>query len=114
MQTVFLVQHCQSRHPVEPRARLWPDSRNGLTELGQRQAQCLAQRLRREIDRRACQVYTSPMKRALETAEIISDALGAPPQTVYDLHEFNGRFALERTQDGEEWPADDADWSLFD
>lgn len=114
MKTVFLVQHGQSHHHVDRQARLWPDFRNGLTELGQRQAKCLATRLRRELDGQPCHVYTSPMTRAAETAEIISSELGVTPETAYDLHEYLGRFALERTEGGEEWPVDESNWSLVD
>ncbi len=114
MQTLFLAQHCQSQHHVYPRARLWPDFRNGLTDLGRRQAECLAKRLREEIDHRPCQVYASPMQRAVETAEIIAAELDVTLRSVHDLHEYNGRFALERTDDGEEWSIDESNWSLFD
>ncbi len=54
------------------------------------------------------------MKRAAETSEIIGAEIGAIPQIVPDLHEINGRFALERTEDGQEWVVDRSNWSLFD
>ena len=114
LEIAFLVQHCQSHHHVDPQARLWPDFRNGLTEFGQRQAQCLAKRLCDEACGRPCCLYTSPMKRATETAEIIGVSLGTTPQTVSGLHEYNGRFPLERAEDGKEWTVDNSNWSLFD
>ena len=114
LQTAFLVQHCQSQHHVDPRARLWPDFRNGLTDLGRHQAECLAKRLRKEIGQRPCRLYTSPMQRAVDTGEIIAAELGATLRTVHDLHEYNGRFALERTDDGEERSIDESNRSLFD
>jgi len=112
--TLFLVQHCPSQHHVNGEARLWPDGRNGLTELGQRQARCLAERLHEEMGQRPCRVYTSPMQRAAETAEIVRAKLETALETVYELHEFNGRFALERSEDGQEWPMDESGGSLFD
>lgn len=114
MQTAMLAQHCQSHHHVDPQASLWPDARNGLTDLGQRQAHCAAERLRIEVNGRPCQVYTSPMRRASETASIVSGELGVAPQIVHDQHEYCGRFALERTEDGKEWTVDNSNWSLFD
>ena len=114
MQTALLVQHGQSHHHVDPRARLWPDFRNGLTELGQRQAARIGKRLRDEADGRRCRVYASPMRRAAETAEIVSGELGVTPQLVEGLHEYNGRFALERTEEGEERPVDNSERTLFD
>ena len=114
MQTAILIQHCQSHHHVNQQARLWPDFRNGLTELGRHQALCIAKRLDDEVDGQPCRVYSSPMRRAAETAEIICEELAMTPQPVHDLHEYLGRFALERTEDGEEWPMDNSNWSLFD
>ena len=74
----------------------------------------MAQRLRDEVDGRLCKLYASPMKCAAETAEIISTELDVTPHTVHDLHENNGRFALERSEDGPEWTIDRSNWSLFD
>jgi 2,3-bisphosphoglycerate-dependent phosphoglycerate mutase len=114
LQDAIFVQHCQSHHHVDPQARLWPDYRNGLTEFGQRQAQRVAQRLHDEVDGQPCKLYTSPMRRAAETAEIVSLELDVTPQMVHDLHENNGRFALERSESGPEWTIDRSNWSLFD
>jgi len=114
MQVVILVQHSQAYHHVLPEAKLWPDIRNGLTSKGQRQAQCAATRLRQEVAGRPCQVYTSAMRRATETAEILARELRVTAQPVPDLHEFNGRFAMERTGNSEEWTIDNSNWSLFD
>ncbi|MHC4715919.1 MAG: histidine phosphatase family protein [Planctomycetota bacterium] len=114
MKTVFLVQHAQSQHHVNRQARLWPDVRNGLTEHGQRQAEALAARLRADIGERPCQVYASPMQRAAETAGIVARQLDVTPVSVHDLHEYNGRFAMERTSDGRERAVDESAWSLFD
>jgi broad specificity phosphatase PhoE len=54
------------------------------------------------------------MRRAAETASIVSEELGVDLQIVHDLHEYCGRFALERTEDGKEWAVDNSNWSLFD
>ncbi len=54
------------------------------------------------------------MTRAVETATIINGKLDAPLETVYELHEYNGRFALERTEDGQERTVDESKWSLLD
>jgi probable phosphoglycerate mutase len=114
METLYLVQHGQSQHHVNPEARLWPDPRNGLTDLGRDQARRVAVRLSQEVEHQPVPVYTSPMQRAAETAGIIAGTLQTTLQTMHDLHEFNGRFALERTENGGRWPIDKSDWSLFD
>lgn len=56
------------------------ESCRGLTEHGRRQAEALADRLRRtgELDG-AAGLYSSILRRAVETAEIISPALGGLP-----------------------------------
>ena len=114
MDILFLAQHCQSQHHVNRQARLWPDVRNGLTELGRREAECLARRLAEKIGERTCQVYTSRMQRTLETSQIVGQELGIAPEPVSDLHEYNGHLAMERTEDGEESAVDKSNWSLFD
>ena len=114
MKTLLLVQHCQSQHHVNRQARLWLDAKNGLTEWGRRQAKSLAARLREELNQHPCQIYTSCMQRAVATGEILGHELGMSPQSISGLHEYNGRFAMERSEDGEEWEIDNSNWSLFD
>ena len=52
----------------------------GLTDLGRRQVQCLAGRLRAEQEEIAPfdVLYAAPRLRVLQSAEILSDALGLP------------------------------------
>ena len=114
MKKLILIQHCQSSHHVDPKARLWPDRLNGLTKLGQRQAQCVAVRLCELVGEQRCQIYASAMQRAVETAEIVGSELNAEPLVVRGLHEFNGRFAMEREGNGQEWIVNHSNWSLFD
>ncbi len=114
MKTLVVVQHCQSQHHVNRQADRWPDCRNGLTDQGQRQALCVGERLRVGLAGHSCRIYSSCMQRATETAAIISRCLGTEMRPVGDLHEWNGRFAMERTEDGPEWVVDNRNWSLFD
>jgi broad specificity phosphatase PhoE len=114
MKTLYLAQHCQSQHHIHREARTWPDAKNGLTDLGRQQALRQAQHLREEIGERPRALYTSAMQRAVETAEFISREIGVAPQTVKDLHEYNGRFSMERIGNGEPWNVDMSNWSLFD
>lgn len=59
-------------------------------------------------------LYSSDMRRATETAERISELLQTDTATVAELREFNGRFAVERNDNGEEWKIDKTNWSMFD
>lgn len=62
----------------------------GLTDLGRAQARALAHRLQsdaRDKGNPITAIYTSPRRRAHETAQIIADALGVPPHCAEDLRE---------------------------
>jgi broad specificity phosphatase PhoE len=59
---------------------------HGLTEMGRQQAAALAARLK---DIRFAKVYSSPLLRAVQTAEIVSRELGAPCQVADALREFD-------------------------
>ena len=84
---------------------------HGLTEKGRQQAANLAQSLR-ALDFRtgkpgeagAARIYTSPLQRAVETAQILSAALGIPYETTGALREFDCGIAEEG--------ADEHSWSL--
>jgi len=69
----------------------WTDT--GLTDLGRRQAVCLASRLKREISDTPCRLYCSDLKRALETAEIIGKEIGVTPNPAPELRAPNNGVA---------------------
>ena len=73
----------------------WTDS--ALTELGRRQAACLASRLKREIGDTPCQLYSSDLKRALQTAEIIGKEIGVTPNPVPELRAPNNGVAAGKS-----------------
>jgi broad specificity phosphatase PhoE len=66
MALIYLVQHAEKQRAAgDP----------GLTERGHRQAECVAARLR---DLGIGAIYTSPLKRAQQTADVIGAATGLP------------------------------------
>jgi probable phosphoglycerate mutase len=66
-----------------------------LSELGERQAEAVAQRLSTmEIDA----VYSSPLRRALQTGEAIGKFHGLQPVPVDDLQEINPWVGLDPTR----------------
>jgi probable phosphoglycerate mutase len=75
----------------------WTDT--GLTDLGRRQAACLASRLERELGDAPLRFCCSDLKRALETAEIVGQELGITPQPVPELREFNNGIAAGMTRE---------------
>ena len=86
-----------------------------LAELGHRQARALAEWLAVEpIDA----IYTSPLRRAVETAVPLAEATGLGPVVDEDLAEYD-RHASEyipmeelRAEGGERWEQAVADWQV--
>lgn len=81
---LLLVRHGETERNRE--GRVLGQGNQSLTEEGRRQAVALAQALSRES---VTALYSSPLKRAVETAEIIGDKLGLPVQVVADLAEVD-------------------------
>jgi broad specificity phosphatase PhoE len=75
---------------------------HGLTENGREQARQLARRL---LKYPITRIYTSPLLRAVETAEIISQMLGLACELAEGLREFDCGVAEGRS--------DDAAWQLW-
>jgi len=95
---LYFVRHGESdaniRHVISNR-----ESPFGLTELGMQQAKTLAIRLR---DIPLTAIYSSPVLRARETAEILSQAFGLPYQITEALREYDCGI-LEEKSDAESW-----------
>jgi broad specificity phosphatase PhoE len=69
MGPIILIRHAQSEHHVARLRGGWTDT--DLTELGKRQARCLATRRKRAISGFPCGVYCSDLRMALQTADIL-------------------------------------------
>jgi 2,3-bisphosphoglycerate-dependent phosphoglycerate mutase len=82
---LYFARHGESEANVirEISNRGW---RHGLTEKGRQQAADLAVVLR---DSRARCIYTSPLRRAVETAEILSACLAIPCEITDALREYD-------------------------
>lgn len=84
MTTVYLARHAESDWNVENRFQGHSD--RPLTDVGREQAAALADAL---SDISLDAVYSSPLRRALETAEIVAAAKGLEPVQVADLREVD-------------------------
>jgi probable phosphoglycerate mutase len=95
---LYFVRHGESKANL-----LWEFSnrgcKHGLTERGIEQAKALARNLQGVP---FSQVYTSPIKRAYQTAKILSKALGIPMEVTDALREFDCG-VLEGKSDPESW-----------
>ena len=87
MKSIYTVQHTQSEHHVKGMVGSWTDW--SLTDLGQRQAERIAEKLKQELDGRAVVLYTSDLKRAKQTADCIASRLGVVPMVRTELRERN-------------------------
>jgi broad specificity phosphatase PhoE len=83
MRTLYLARHGQSLSNAVRRFQGAQDI--PLSELGRRQAEALARRLRRRV---LARVYASPLVRAHETADVVARELGVPLTVVGDLREL--------------------------
>lgn len=107
---LILVRHGQTVHNVAGIAQGWNDSE--LSETGREQVLRLAQRI---LEYAPTALYSSPLGRALSTAQAIADATGLPITQLEDLREMNyggweGRSFLDIRRDDEatyqRWIAD--------
>lgn len=86
MIALILLRHGETFANVEGR---WVGrGETELTPLGWQQAGWTAERLAREVDGLAA-LYSSPRKRALDTATVIGQALGCAPVVIDDLREVD-------------------------
>ncbi len=92
---LFLVRHAQARRDQ--------GSDPDLTEVGERQAKLVGNRL---SDQGIEMLLCSPLRRALRTAEIISQALGISPVVWPDLMEsWDGSDAMTRSRIASMYPS---------
>lgn len=84
VETLILIRHGETLHNVAGIAQGWQDSE--LSERGQRQVRQLAERLKAmRIDA----IFSSPLSRALATAQAVADATGLAISTIDELREMN-------------------------
>ncbi len=97
---LYFVRHGESEanrlHEISNRGRRHP-----LTERGQQQAAALAQALREQA---IAALYTSPLLRAVQTAEAIAQACGQPYTETDALREYDCG-TLEGRSDDATWEA---------
>jgi probable phosphoglycerate mutase len=109
MTRLLLIRHGRSAWNAEGRFQGLAD--RPLDDQGRQQAHRLAERLRREAP---VALYTSPLLRAQETAEIIGRILGLPVVAderlkEYDIGDITG---LTWEQMAERYPEVTRDWAL--
>lgn len=99
---VYTVRHGETIHNVEKRIQ-GPLLDDPLNARGRSQAAALERRFAEAFAKgeRVAAVYSSPMKRAFETAEAVARGVQAPLVRAPGLIEFSWGSLLGRTEDGE-------------
>lgn len=87
MKTIITIQHTQSNHHINGMVGSWTDWE--LSELGVEQAKNIGKKLQTELSERKFIMYTSDLKRAKQTAFIVSEYLGITPILRKELRERN-------------------------
>ena len=88
MKHILVVTHPEATHHVEGRVGGWYDS--SLTTRGLAQAERIAERLHDTISRDSQpEIYTSDLRRCLQTAEVIAARLQVPVHASRDLREIS-------------------------
>lgn len=93
MQELLLVRHGESEHHVKGFTGGWTNS--SLTNLGRKQASLTGHRLRTITSGKSLAFYSSDLKRAVESAQIIGSILGITPLPEKRLRELNWGIAMD-------------------
>ncbi len=101
MSRVHIVRHGRTAHNVARRIQ-GPLIDDGLDEVGKAQAEALARRFSSLREHEWFSgVYSSPLRRAVETAEPLARALDLPVVTVPGFTEFSWGDVMGRVEEGE-------------
>jgi broad specificity phosphatase PhoE len=87
MKTIITIQHTQSIHHTNGMVGSWTDW--DLSETGKRQAECIGKKLALELAGKNFVIYSSDLKRAKQTADIVGQHLNLTPSYTTALRERN-------------------------
>ena len=87
MKTIITIQHTESIHHTNGMVGSWTDW--DLSELGKEQAQRIGEKMAKEFHGWNFVMYSSDLKRAKQTAEIVGKHLGLEPIMAKELRERN-------------------------
>ena len=87
MKELIVVRHGEAEHAIKGIVGGWTDSI--LTDRGRHQTEITTTRLKDLYGSRIEKIYTSDLKRATESAEIINRQLGCPLEIDLRFREFN-------------------------
>jgi len=97
MRKIIIIQHCQSEHHINNMTGGWTDT--PLTDLGMEQAELIGLKLKEDINGEKYILYSSDLRRAKQTAEIIGKHLKLEVIENIGLREINTGVAAGKTKD---------------
>ena len=86
MKNIITIQHAQSEQHVNGMVGSWTDWE--LTDLGREHAENIGRKLSAELQGREWRLYSSDLKRAMQTARPLAGYLGIEIETREDLREM--------------------------
>lgn len=87
MKTIITIQHTQSIHHTNGMVGSWTDWE--LSDLGKEQAKHIGEKMSKEFAGWNFVMYSSDLKRAKQTAELVGQSLGVCPILAPELRERN-------------------------
>lgn len=87
MKAIITIQHTQSIHHTNGMVGSWTDW--DLSEIGKEQAECIGKNLAKELTDNNLVMFSSDLKRAKQTAEIIGQHMNLSPILAPELRERN-------------------------
>jgi probable phosphoglycerate mutase len=87
MKRLFVVTHPEASHHLDGLVAGWFDS--DLTHIGRQQADRIANRLQHLLLREDVEVFSSDLKRAVQTADAIAAKLAIKAEPLHDLREMS-------------------------
>lgn len=87
MKTIITIQHTQSIHHTNGMVGSWTDW--DLSDLGKEQARHIGEKMAKEFAGWNFVMYSSDLKRAKQTAELVGQSLGVCPILAPELRERN-------------------------
>lgn len=87
MKPILVIRHAEPTDCSWNVGTHWVDC--ALTERGRKQADCLADRLARDLAGLPCRIWSSDLRRARQTAEPVARALGLEINTTPELREYH-------------------------
>ncbi len=96
-QTLLLIRHAEAEHHRANLTGGWTDT--NLTPHGYRQAAALAARLQKELAGQNLRLISSDLKRAVQTATVLAEALNIPFTLEPGLRDYNNGIAAWMPRD---------------